>query len=252
MRPDGSGWVLRTRDAGSHWTSISNHFVQNMHFIDVSVGVGGEFDGRKDRFVKTSDGGRTWIASSVPGMKFINKVFFITADIGWVAGTNDLSNDLSGRAAVVLRTTDGGRDWKSFQLPSEIGVAEIRDLYFRNQSDGWMVIWHYNRDGTHLYRTMDGGMTWTLHPDESIQGAGKWLAVVRFLNPKVGFAFSRDDDLESGQLLYSEDGGEHWRSNSLDAWVYDCQLVGSDLGCSASTEKPSFLMLWIKPKAETN
>jgi hypothetical protein len=45
MRWDASAWVLRTSDGGSHWTKISDHFIQNMHFIDPMTGVGDEFDG---------------------------------------------------------------------------------------------------------------------------------------------------------------------------------------------------------------
>jgi hypothetical protein len=119
--------------------------------------------------------------------------FFVTPEVGWLAGTNELSEDLNGRVAYVLRTTDGGRSWKSCQIPSDRGVADIRDLFFLNESDGWLITWHFNNEGTHLFRTTDGGKTWRLHPDRTIQGPGKWLSVVRFLNSKVGFAFNRED-----------------------------------------------------------
>jgi photosystem II stability/assembly factor-like uncharacterized protein len=266
MSPDTASWVLRTNDGGRHWTQVSDHFIQNMQFVNERLAVGDEFDGTSDRFAKTTDGGHTWTISALPGLKFASKVRFINPELGWIAGTNDISDDLNGRVAVVLRTTDGGHHWASFQIPSQTGVAEVRDLFFLNESFGWLITWHYNNDGTHLYLTTDGGRAWRAHPDQTIQGPGKWLSVVRFLNSTMGFAFSRDGQVEavvqppaigvvavaktgptnSGQLLYTDDGGEHWRSRPLDAWVYDCQVLGQDLGCSASRGESSFLMLQIR------
>ena len=261
---DAYPWVLRTNDAGSHWARISNHYIQNMRFINQKIGVGVEFDGTKQLFAKTTDGGHTWTTSSLPGVKFIGKVFFISPEIGWAAGTTDVSDDLNDRIAVVLRTTDGGRHWASFQLPSQQAVADIRDLYFLNESMGWIITWHDNNNGTHLYRTRDGGESWTVDPDATIQGAGRWLSVVRFLNSKIGFVFCRDDEVrpinepgvavvgnpqtgptQSGRLLYTNDGGEHWQSRSLNGWVYDCQVIAQGLGCSAWRDKTSFSILRI-------
>ncbi len=243
----------------------SEHFIQPMQFINSHVGVGSELDGAASKFVKTSDGGRTWTRSAVPDLKFIWKVFFITPEVGWIAGTNDR------RAGFVLRTTDGGRSWKSSQIPSDADVADIRDLYFSDDSNGWLITWHYNNDGTHLFRTTDGGKTWRLHPDRSIQGPGKWLSVVRFLNSEVGFAFSRDDQVnavvelpatgviavpeggptDSGKLLYTADSGEHWQSQQIGAWVYDCKVVGGELGCSGSRKMPGFWLLHVRMKTQT-
>jgi photosystem II stability/assembly factor-like uncharacterized protein len=266
MSPDATSWVLRTNDGGRHWTQVSDHFIQNMQFVNERIAVGDEFDGTTDRFAKTTDGGHTWTNSALLGLKFASKVRFLNPAVGWIAGTNDISDDLNGRVAVVLRTADGGQHWASFQIPSQTGVAEVRDLFFLNESLGWLITWHYNNDGTHLYSTTDGGRTWRVHPDQTIQGPGKWLSVVRFLNSKIGFAFSREDQVEavteppaigvvavakagptgSGQLLYTDDGGEHWHPRSFDAWVYDCQILGQDLGCSATMDKPSFLMLQLR------
>lgn len=266
MSVDASSWVLRTEDAGVHWRMLSDHFIQNMQFINSRIGFGSEFDGVTDGFMKTSDGGHTWKRSVLPDVRFINKVFFISPEVGWLAGTKDLSQDLNGRAGYVLRTVDGGRSWKSVQIPSERGIAEIRDLFFLNASDGWLITWHYNNEGTHLFQTMDGGKTWIVHPDKTIQGEGKWLSVVRFLSAQVGFAFNRDDQVDavvhppaigvvavaeagsrgSAKLLYTVDGGKHWQPYPLGAWVSDCKVIGSELGCTASKGEPGFWLLRIR------
>lgn len=278
MSPDASSWVLRTRDGGLHWTQISDQYIQNMQFVNASVAVGSEVDvsNNSSLFAETADGGRTWTTSALPGLRFVSKIHFISPEVGWIAGTKDISEDLNGRVAVFLRTTDGGQHWFFSQIPGQTGVAEIRDLFFLDESVGWLITWHYNNDGTHLYLTTDGGRTWRLHSDQTIQGTGKWLSVVRFINSKIGFAFSRDDQVEavvqppaigvvavaeagptdSGQLLYTDDGGEHWSSRPLDAWVYDCRILGQGLRCSASREKSSFLMLQVRnlpsPTTEKN
>lgn len=265
MCPSAYFWVRRTVDAGSHWTKIWDDGVYEMQFFDAMTGVGLAADINGHRFAKTSDGGRTWTTQKLAGVKFISKVLFISPEIGWIAGTYDLSEDLNGRVAVVLRTTDGGRHWASVQVSTQVGVAEVQDLYFQNELTGWLITWHYNNNGTHLYRTTDGGKSWTVHPDPTIQGPAKWLSLVRFLSPQIGFAFSRDDEVEAtnipgalgvvelaeggptetGKLLYTDDGGEHWKSRPLAAWVYDCQVLGQSLGCSAIRDKAPYSTLRI-------
>ena len=207
-------------------------------------------------------------------MKFINKIFFITPEVGWIAGTNELSNDLNGRVAFVLRTTDGGRSWKSCQIPTKSGVADIQDLFFLNASDGWLITWHFNNEGTHLFQTTDGGKTWLLHPDQTIQGQGRWLSVVRFLNSKVGFAFNRDDQVDAaveppaiGVVANADDWfhrlgkatlhGRRRRALAIQpTWRVgwrDCKCCsGRKPGCAASPKmKPGFWLLHIRMRNET-
>jgi hypothetical protein len=135
----GDSRLLRTNDGGRHWTKVSDHFIQNMRFFNERVGVGDEFDGNTDRFARTTDGGHTWTTSALPGLKFASKVLFIDAEVGWIAGTNSLSDDLNGSVAMVLRTIDGGQHWASFQIPSQIGVADVRNMFFLNESLGWLL-----------------------------------------------------------------------------------------------------------------
>jgi photosystem II stability/assembly factor-like uncharacterized protein len=249
---EGASWVRRTNDTGRHWATVSDHFIQNMQLVSENVAVGAEFvDARADRFAKTTDGGHSWTLSDLPGLKFVSKISFRNPEVGWIAGT-DGSNDLNARAAVVLWTADSGQHWATSPIPSRAGVADIRDMFFLNESFGWLITWGYNNDGTHLYLTTDGGKTWRVHPDQTIQGPGKWLSVVRFIDTKIGFAFEDATDAPKAlqRILYTNDGGKYWRPYPLDAHVNDCQASGRGLRCSASRGKSSFLMLQIEPTAE--
>ena len=227
--------MISTRDGGQHWQSVSQQFLQSMQFTDDSHGYGT----LADKFFRTNDGGRSWVGTKIPDLRFIDRMFFLTPDDGWIASTTGMD----GKDLLVFRTVNGGRDWEESRTTPPQPPEQVRDLFFFDQQRGWLTTWNSNGEGTYLYSTADGGRHWTPDPDLSFQGKDKMANVVRFASRERGFVFF----LEGGQnrLAYTMDGGRHWYKQALPRYVDDCQVFEGDLLCSSA---PGFRLLTLHPK----
>lgn len=228
--------IISTRNGGQRWLDISQKFLQKVQFFDDNTGYGAEVT----KFLRTNDGGRTWTGTDIPHLRFIDRMFFLTLNIGWIAGTD-------GKDFLVFRTTNGGRDWEESETTPPIRLADVRDLFFLDQDRGWLATSHYNDDGTYLFSTVDGGKSWVPEHDSSLQGRGKWASVVRFVSDKNGFVFERDE-ANRPSLMYTTDGGKSWHKQPLPQSVYDCQTLEGDLLCSAGDRPSGFHLLTVHPR----
>jgi len=225
--------MIGTRDGGQHWQSVSQQFLQKMQFIDDSRGYGAS----AEAFFRTNDGGRSWVETKIPDIRFIDHLFFLTREVGWISGTAGMD----GEDFFVFRTVNGGKDWEQSRTTPPRRPAGVRDLFFFDQQRGWLITWGYNDDGTYLYSTADAGRHWTLDPDSSFQGEGKRAGVVRFTSRERGFVFLEDNGPHS--IMYTSDGGTDWHRQTLPGFVYDCQVFEGDLLCSSG-----FRVLTVHPK----
>jgi len=226
--------MIRTRDGGQHWQDVSGEFVQKLVFFDDSHGYGAEVT----KFLHTDNGGRHWTETQIPDLRFIDRMFFLTPEIGWLAGTD-------GKDFFVFRTTNGGRDWDESRTAPPKELGELRDLFFLNQNRGWLITWQINDGGTYLYSTEDGGKTWVPERDLSFQGKGKWMGVVRFSSERNGFIFERDG---ANSLLYTTDGGAHWSKQAVPHAILDCQVFEGDLLCGGGNARKDFWFLTVQLK----
>jgi photosystem II stability/assembly factor-like uncharacterized protein len=223
------GKMISTRDGGQHWERLSKQFLQRMQFIDESHGYGTV----AEEFFRTNDGGRSWVGTKIPDIRFIDHLFFLTPEVGWIAGSG-------GKDLVVLRTVNGGRDWEESRTTPPQPPQRIRDLFFLDQQRGWLTTWNDDRTYpySYLYSTVDGGKHWTADPDLSFQGKGTLVSVVRFTSRERGFVFDGD------RLVYTTDGGTHWHKQPLPNFVSHCQVFAGDLMCSGA----GFRLLTLRPK----
>ncbi len=226
--------IMSTRDGGQNWKDVSQQELQTMQMVDDSRGYGKV----AEVFFRTSDGGHSWMETRMPNIGFIDRFFFLTPELGWLAGGH-------GKDFIVSRTVNGGRHWEESRTATAESTTGVRDLFFLDQLRGWLLTWGHNDDGSYLYSTVDGGKHWTADPDQSFQGKGKFVSVVRFTSRERGFVFVDNVDKVQRMLMYTMDGGAQWHKQVLREFVYDCQVFEGDLLCSSS---PGFRVLTVHPK----
>ncbi len=107
----------------------------------------------------------------------------------------------------ILRTTNGGDSWSNDSVP---GAARLDFRGIKAFDAGTAVITSAGpaeQGQARVYRTTDGGRTWSLAWSDSTRGI--FLDGVAFWDAQHGFTFS---DPVDGRLviLTTDDGGAHW------------------------------------------
>ena len=121
----------------------------------------------------------------------LTDVFFVTADVGWVAG----------KSGTILRTVDGGKTWEA-QLggdPQDQSEA-VRVLHFLDERRGWAI------QGMKTLFTRDGE-SW-----EEIGSAPYGVDEMAFVSPRVGYVAGNPSAVHYGPtIIYrTTDGGRSW------------------------------------------
>jgi len=104
------------------------------------------------------------------------------------------------------------------------------DVFFIDENIGWAANGYYAA----VYKTIDGGKTWTEQLNESILGGDYYFRNIEFLNENVGFIGTLD-----GEFFKTTDGGNNWTEvtniSPNPAAICGLDTVGSSTiyGCGA-------------------
>ena len=110
---------------------------------------------------RASDADPVWQARKSGVLARLSTVFFLDRNTGWAAGSN----------GTLLRTEDGGAQWKRASLPEQESKEPINDLWFFDAARGCLLgeYGRYNRrlglDWTErifVLNSRDGGANWAL------------------------------------------------------------------------------------------
>ncbi|MCF8368081.1 MAG: T9SS type A sorting domain-containing protein [Bacteroidales bacterium] len=151
----GSNGTLKiTTNGGVTWANQnvgSASYVASVWFVNSQEGwAGGGYGGGNGFIAHTMDGGATWEQQSMPYDDHILKFSFLDNKNGWAATTS----------GTVLITVNGGDTWSAGAYVST-GLAE--DFMMINDQSGWMLTFIGGSDQSgEVYRTYDGGQSWTL------------------------------------------------------------------------------------------
>jgi photosystem II stability/assembly factor-like uncharacterized protein len=224
--------LFETEDGGRTWSNISSRITGapvaglcGMRVLDARTVVAvGRWSGPAV-FVKTTDGGRTWVSRDLGALTAgLVDVAFLDERRGFaVGGFGDGPADAQQRASrvVVLATEDGGETWQTRYLGSRAGERGWK-IQFADALTGYVSIEGASPEGVVL-RTADGGRTW----ERRLVAAGLSFEGVGFVSPRRGW-------LGSGQGLFAtQDGGANWQALGLGRSVNRIRVLGPDRAFAA-------------------
>ncbi|MFJ3492572.1 WD40/YVTN/BNR-like repeat-containing protein [Streptomyces sp. NPDC086091] len=133
--------------------------------------------------------------TGVPSVRF-RGLAAVDRDTAWLAGSR----------GTVLRTTDGGRRWRTVSPPGAEGL-EFRDIEAFDARRA-VVLAIGEGEASRVYRTDDGGTTWT----ESFRNTDPraFYDCLAFFDRRHGLAMSDPVDGRF-RVLSTADGGRSWR-----------------------------------------
>jgi uncharacterized protein (TIGR03437 family) len=171
------GWratVWHTTDGGQTWAPqtipSSAMVLTRVFFVDSRTGFAAGFkqagyDGFDNpipvgAIYGTTDGGHTWNEVFATDYDFtFTALDFTDANNGWASGYTDYACD----RASAYHTADGGKTWQPQNLDTLGCEMQVRDLHMIDTNRGYAVGTYYSEPpaGTAVWRTLDGGTTWT-------------------------------------------------------------------------------------------
>jgi photosystem II stability/assembly factor-like uncharacterized protein len=176
------------------------------------------------RLFRSTDKGDTWQERSLPshaGGGGQPSISFVDDQLGWMLFPGVPETQCNGAGAELWRTVDGGRNWQQAALVDHqshaaggLGYAQCKEyVSFVHSTLGFVTAWDDNHPPT-IYRTADGGRTWSAStlpdpPDFKTQAGGVELRaglVKRFGNTLLVDAWSQDRQY----IFRSTDGGATW------------------------------------------
>jgi photosystem II stability/assembly factor-like uncharacterized protein len=236
-----SGGVWKSQDGGTTFKpvfdkqpvqSIGAIAIDPSHPDTVWVGTGESWMRNSvsigDGVYKSTDGGQTWTHMGLPASEHISKILVDprNGDVVYVCAPGKLWSDSSDRG--LYKTTDGGKTWSLILKGANLSTGcstlamdpQDPNVLFAGTWDFRRKGWTFRSggdgpdapSGSALYRTADGGATWSKLDANTAKGLpnGPWgrLAVaIATSDPNRVYALVESVD---SALYRSDDGGKTW------------------------------------------
>jgi len=247
-----AGGVWKTTDGGATWAPLTDGTpISSVGALAVApsdhnvIYVGsGEAAPRGDMthgdgVYKSVDGGKTWTQVGLADSRQIGALIVDphNADVVLVAAFGHAFGPNKERG--VYRTTDGGKSWtRVLYRDEETGAIDV-SFDPGNANIVYAALWQARRQpwnfssggpGSGLYRSTDGGLTWTHLTGNGLPSGilGRIHVSVSAADPKRVYAMI---EAHEGGLYRSDDGGAHWARVSDDgrltqrAWYFSTILA---------------------------
>ncbi|HYY14064.1 MAG TPA: hypothetical protein VE758_06485 [Chthoniobacterales bacterium] len=245
-----SGGVWKSDDGGTRYRPVFDEQpVQSIGAIaldpknpkNVWIGTGESWTRNSasigDGIYKSTDGGETWTHVGLDKSERIARVVVSpkSSDAVYAAVPGALWSDSPDRG--LYRTTDGGKTWKQILKGANLSTGcswvaldpSNPDVLFACMWDFRRTGWGYRSGGSGpdqpsasgLFRSADGGETWTEITPEANKGFpkkpyGRLVVAIAPSNPKRVYAFVESPD---SALFVSDDGGITWDKRDKSQWM---------------------------------
>ena len=269
------GGVFKTTDGGSNWKNISDGYfggsigavavapsdetivyaAEGEHTMrgNVSEGLGGIW--------RSTNAGKTWVNLGLADARHIIKIIIHpkNPDIVWVAAMGHLFGPNATRG--VYHTTNGGTTWtKQLYINDLTGCSDLT-IEPNNPTVLYAGMWRVQRTpyslisggtGSGLYKSIDGGSTWTNITTNKGLPKGTWGIVGIAIAPtNTDKLYCILENSIAGGVYMSTNAGNSWVLTSSDnnikqrAWYYtkitvdpknDQKVYAKNVGLMVSTD----------------
>lgn len=176
--------------------------------------------GARGTWLRTVDGGTTWVAGRVPGADSLQfrDVHALDARTAWLLSIGN------GSDSRIYRTDDGGASWtRQFTNPDSAGFYDCMGFWDARRG---VVIGDAIGESMALLRTEDGGANWTRVPAASLPratvGEGSFAASGTCLTTGAqGRAWIVMNTPTRSRLLRTEDFGSSWALDTLPITTHE-------------------------------
>lgn len=235
MMDEKYGWgiteteVVTTNDGGVTWYNVTPPGLTDVgysvftDFLDASHAWVQTVDSNNypnaGTIYRTSDGGLSWEAFKTPFSA--GDMEFLDANNGWIMA--DLGVGAGSMAVAIFQTKDGGATWTRAYTndPNTEGAADSLPLggikvmlVPLDMNTAWVGGVIYSSGSTYLFRTDDGGKSWsqvTMMLPAEAQSSELTIEQVKFLSPTQGFLAVRLTSASLETIFFTTtDGGQTW------------------------------------------
>jgi photosystem II stability/assembly factor-like uncharacterized protein len=169
--------------------------------------------GEQGVFMKSSDGGDTWVINSEAGVldpSFesgatlrLYSGWFFNANTGYVAGQS-----VSGDGGIIRRTTDAGETFTDINLGLSSGLSRVSDIYFINSTTGYLC----GNNTVKAMITTDAGFSWTELPN--LPGSSYDYSCV-YAKDANNILLGTNSAGVQRKIVRTTDGGASWSEDNL-------------------------------------
>lgn len=243
------GGIYKTTDDGINWENISDGFLKTGTVGDIAVsetnpnlvlvGMGehparGVMTSMGDGVYKSTDAGKTWKHIGLDKTRHIGDVIIdpTNPDILFVAAQGAQYGPSEDRG--VYRSLNGGETWEKVLYVDENTGASSLSMDMNNPMILYAAMWQHRRypwtmesggASSGLYKSTDGGTTWTKMDKGIPKEFGKSGISVSRANSDIVYVVLEAEG-EKGGVYKSVDAGKTWQQTSKDriniarSWYY--------------------------------